>query len=260
MKHLDFSKLEIPATNSIENSIPEKTGKIRKLHIKDKLKEIGVDLSTLRLGDFDQIGEHTAKKMRDPSSELYAKAGAYFRPNYERGILIYSLIKKFNLKSMLEIGFGRGYATMCASLAFSELGGGEITTVDPNLDEQFLNGLASKFPSGWFENIAFIKGTSQEYLPTLDRKFDMIFIDGDHRYEAVKNDWENCKDMYSRFLIFDDYHLPSKEEKDINCANVVDHIDDDTKELIIGDRRIFFDDRGYSDEEIDYGQVLLERK
>ena len=248
--------------NSFRDAIPERTGKINQIHIKEKLSQLDINLDQIRLGDFDQIGEITARKNRDPGSDLYKKVGAYFRPNYERGILIYSLIRKYNLKSYLEIGFGRGYSCMCAALALSENGGGEIVSIDPNLDEEFLNNLSKTFPSDWFKMIRFVKGKSQEYLADekqRSKKYDLIYIDGDHTYEATKRDWELCKDNYNNFLIFDDYHLPGKVQKDIECSNLIDQIEDDSKELIIMDRRIFLDDRGYSDEEIDYGQVLLTR-
>jgi hypothetical protein len=90
--------------------------------------------------------------------------------------------------------------------------------------------------------------------------FDLIYIDGDHRYQAVKNDWNNSREKFKKFLLFDDYHMPSKNQKDIECSKVIDEIEEFDKELIIMDRRIFFDDRRISDEDIDYGQVLIERK
>ena len=65
---------------------------MKKVFIKQKLTDIGVSIDDISLGDFDQIGEFTAKKNRSPESELYKKVGCFFRPNYERGILIYSLI------------------------------------------------------------------------------------------------------------------------------------------------------------------------
>ena len=88
---------------------------MKTINIKEKLKDIGMPLESLSLGEFDHIGEHTAKKERSPGSELYNRVGAFFRPNYERGLLIYSLIKKHNIRSFLEIGFGRGYGAMCAA-------------------------------------------------------------------------------------------------------------------------------------------------
>ena len=48
-----------------------------------------------------------------------------------------------------------------------------------------------------------------------------------------------------------------KVQKDIECSNLIDQIEDESKELIIMDRRIFFDDRRIKDDDIDYGQVLV---
>tara|TARA_R100000664_G_C2749252_1_gene136663 strand:- start:580 stop:1368 length:789 start_codon:yes stop_codon:yes gene_type:complete len=254
---IDFKAANISKNEDV--ILPERTGDIKKVLIREKLKLLGVDLEDISLGDFDQIGEHTARKNRSPDSELYKKSGAFFRPNYERGILIYSLITKYNLKSFLEIGFGRGYSTMCAAYAFSKIGGGTITTVDPNLDRTFIENLAKIFPRDWFENISFIKAKSEEYVPQDESSYDLVYIDGDHTYDAVKKDWEMCKDKYKKFLLFDDYHMPDKVQKDIDCSNLIDQIEDPSKELIIMDRRIFFDDRRIQDIDINYGQVLLTR-
>jgi len=54
--------------------------------------------------------------------------------------------------------------------------------------------------------------------------------------------------------------MPEIVQKDISCANLIDSIEDKSKELIIMDRRIFFDDRRIPDDEIKYGQVLLTRE
>ena len=86
-------------------NLPPRTGNIKKINIRDKLVEIGTPVEDLSLGNFDFIGEYTAKKTRAQNSENWRKTGAFFRPNYERGILIYSLIRKHNIQSFLEIGF-----------------------------------------------------------------------------------------------------------------------------------------------------------
>lgn len=231
---------------------------MNKIGIVDKLAGLGFALSDLTLGDFDVIGEWCAKKQRGRDSDLYKKAGAFFRPNYERGLLIYSLIHEYNVKSFLEIGFGRGYGTLCAAMAMHENGGGKIVTVDPNFDKAHIDRLKQAFPREWFDLINFAPAYSQSYLSENDESFDFVYIDGDHRYEAVKQDWEFCKDRYEKLLLFDDY-IPANEESpdDIQCSTLIDSIEDDSKELIIMDRRIFVDDRKMSDDEINYGQVLL---
>tara|TARA_R110002096_G_scaffold350201_1_gene543228 strand:+ start:44 stop:781 length:738 start_codon:yes stop_codon:yes gene_type:complete len=245
---------------------------MKTIDIREKLKNIGMPVEELILGDFDQIGEYTAKKTRSPKSELYRTAGCFFRPNYERGLLIYSLIKKYNLKSFLEIGFGRGFVTVCAAKALQENGGGKIVTIDPLFEDEntksHVKRLIESLPREWFSSndISFVNGFSQNILPSINENFDFVYIDGDHTYEATKKDWLNTKDKFNKFLLFDDYHLTTKKvdalagSQDIECAKAIDEIDDFEKELIIMDRRIFFDDRRIPDEEIDYGQVLIEKK
>jgi predicted O-methyltransferase YrrM len=235
---------------------------MKKMMIHEKLEEIEYPVENLALGDFDNIGEYTAKKSREQGSSLYNNVGCFFRPNYERGILIYSMIRRFKVKSYLEIGFGRGYSAMCAAKAMVDSGitDGHVYTVDPNIDENFLKQLGTVLPNEWFNKLEILRGTSDqafEHLKKEERKFEFVYIDGDHRYDQVKKDWDNAKGMFTKYVLFDDYHSAGKEEKDIEVTKVVDDIEGMEKELIIMDRRIFLDDRGYSDEEIKYGQVLV---
>ncbi len=233
---------------------------MKRIIIQDKLRSMDVEPANVPLGDFDWIGEFTAKKNRDRESELWRKAGAFFRPNYERGILIHYLIKQHNLKNFLEIGFGRGYAAVCAARALHEAGcnePGAVTTIDPVFNEEHLRMMSQIFPPEWLNLIKFVKGTSQAALTQMPpEKFDLVYIDGDHRAEAVQADWDLCKDRWNCFLLFDDYN-PDTSDTNIQCSQVIDKIEDPTKELIILDRRMFLDDRQMKDDEIKYGQVLL---
>lgn len=237
--------------------------KMKTVNIKQKLVEMGVDLNAIIMGDFDYIGEFTAKRNRKPDDPNYKKYGAFYRSNYERGILIYHLIRQYGLTSFLEIGFGRGYSTFCAARAFYDAGIiGKITTIDPELNENYIKALRSVFPEDWFKNIEFVKATSQAALPQSHQNYDLVYIDGDHSYIGTKYDWEHTKDKFNKFLLFDDYHLPTKDDPGIQCSQLINEIDETKencleKELIILDRRLFFDDRNLADDQIDYGQVLL---
>jgi hypothetical protein len=239
---------------------------MKTIGIKQKLEEMGVALEGIVMGDFDTIGEFTAKRTREPNDPNYKKHGATYRSNYERGILIYFLIRQHSLTSFLEVGFGRGYATLCAAKAFYDAGTlGKIVTIDPALDEKYVNALHQVLPQDWFKSITFAKGTSQAVLPSLNQQFDLVYIDGDHSYEGTKHDWELTRDRGSKFTIMDDYHLPTKNDPGIQCQKAIDQIvwlgnGYKEPELIIMDRRMFADERCLSDDQIDYGQVLFTRE
>ena len=146
----------------------------------------------------------------------------------------------------------------------TELGiNGTCTTIDPALEQPQVEGLTKIFPKEWFEKIKFVKATSQDAAKQLeipDNSVELVYIDGDHRQEAVQHDWDWLKDKFSKYLIFDDYHFPTKQHKDMEISSVVDQITGYELECLIMDRRIYFDDRRYTDDQIDYGQVIVTNK
>lgn len=235
----------------------------KNINIKEKLAEIGMPVESLILGEFDYIGEPTAKKMRDPGSELWNKVGAFFKPNLERGMLIYSLIKKHKLDSYLEIGFGRGYSALCAAKAFAELGNdGQVMVIEPNLDEQHMNFLGQAFPQEWTSRIKVARGKSEDVLPKLKDPYDLVYVDGDHTASAVRADWEGVKDIFTCFCLFDDWHMDKNTDPAIQVHEALENCDLPEgvgAELVIMDRRVFLDDRKWPDEKIRYGQLLLSR-
>lgn len=232
------------------------------VHIKDKLAELGVDWRTINLGVFDDLGEVTAKKRRDPSHPLFKSAGSHFRPSYERGILLYYLIRKLRASSLLEIGFGRGFSSLCAAMAFHDMGVcGRIASIDVNFDQIFLKMLQQVFPADWFKMLELYQGLSTQAIPQVKGEFDIALIDGDHSKLGTMSDWSLVKDRTRAAIVFDDYHLPSKQDAGIQCRDAIDEIDFEKEgfqqpELIILDRRLYVDDRRCSDAEIDYGQVV----
>jgi hypothetical protein len=58
--------------------------------------------------------------------------------------------------------------------------------------------------------LTIVEGPSQKTLAAYgDRSFDLVYVDGDHHYEAVKADAELAAKMVSAtgFLVFNDYLL-----------------------------------------------------
>lgn len=236
---------------------------MKTLNIKSKLTELGFDHNDMVLGDFDRIGEFAAKRERKQNDINYKRFGAFYRSNYERGVLIYCLIRQLGIKSMLEIGFGRGYSALCAAKAFYDAGiDGTITSIDVTFDQSHDALIRRVYPSAWFKHINRVTGKSQEVLKDSTSRYDFVYIDGDHTYDAVKADWELVRGIYDKAVLFDDYHMSTKSEEAIQCSKLINEIDHVAEgcsepELIITDRRMFIDDRGYGDSEVDYGQVLF---
>ena len=157
--------------------------------------------------------------------------------NYERGILLYSLIAKFRPKNVLEIGMAEGYSTLCMAWAMTDYNiNGRIFTIDPKPfdvpikrkitweenpehDTTLLSTkeLWNKFADKeWIEKIEVLTGFSGEVLQKKTEKFpkmDMGFIDGHHVYESVIHDfYAFLRTASENFcLLFDDY-IPNEAD------------------------------------------------
>lgn len=110
-------------------------------------------------------------------------------------------------KTMLEIGSWTGLSSVEFSKRFKH-----VCCVDP---WQATEGINTEYDMSEVEkifdkrkkkNVAKIKHTSSEASEILgDNKFDYIYIDGCHTYEAVKLDIENWKDKCKIAICGHDY-------------------------------------------------------
>lgn len=170
------------------------------------------------------------------------KRSEFFHINFERGILLYALIAKFQPKNILEIGTAEGYSTLCMAWAMSDYKiDGKIFTVDPKSHTKKIERkikikenndsvnmslsteeLWKKFAlPEWIEKIEVITGYSGEILKSKSfPPFEFCYIDGSHVYEAVKHDFFRILKLVSKkfMILFDDY-VPNLDD---GASKVID--------------------------------------
>jgi len=103
-----------------------------------------------------------------------------------QGRVLSMISKLVNPENILEIGTYTGYATLCVAEGMKE--NGSIDTIDIN--EELLSIQKKYFDlSPWKNQITQHLGNALEIIPTLGKKFDLVFIDAD------KDNYLNYFDM-----------------------------------------------------------------
>ncbi|WP_343625166.1 O-methyltransferase [Flavobacterium lindanitolerans] len=93
-----------------------------------------------------------------------------------QGRVLSMISKLVNPENILEIGTYTGYATLCLAEGMKE--NGSIDTIDIN--EELLSIQKKYFDlSPWKNQITQHLGNALEIIPTLGKKFDLVFIDAD---------------------------------------------------------------------------------
>jgi len=148
---------------------------------------------------FDLIPEDIfIQDIGNPEHDEYIKSGNCYEHYYD-------LAKKYNPKSILEIGTRYGYS-LCSMVA------GSMDTVEyvEGWDDNSYNPKSIEFAR---INLTHILGYTNAYsfkcinshnVKILDRQFDLVHVDGDHGYYGKLQDLDliknNCK-----VVIIDDY-------------------------------------------------------
>jgi len=97
---------------------------------------------------------------------------------HEQGILLEILSRMLQPKCILEIGTFTGYAAICMAKGLIE--GGVLHTIDKNQELAETNQQYFK-KAGLTNKIQCYYGNAMEIIPTLNQKFDLIFIDADKK-------------------------------------------------------------------------------
>ncbi len=121
-----------------------------------------------------------------------------FRP------IIHDFYNKYNVKSILEIGFNIGYSASMW-LEFDPDKKSTLTSVDIGLHSDTVKASeAVKNLHG--DRFSFILSDSKKVKNQLKGQiFDLAFIDGDHSRTGVASDIRLCIDLQIPLLLFDDY-------------------------------------------------------
>lgn len=110
----------------------------------------------------------------------------HLKTNHARmlsGHIVGKLLENISLmirpKAVLELGTFTGYATICLSAGVQE--DGTIDTIDINdeLEDIIREGFDR---AGLSEKINFIIGDAQKVIPTLDKEYDLVYIDANKRH------------------------------------------------------------------------------
>jgi predicted O-methyltransferase YrrM len=124
--------------------------------------------------------------------EIYRKTGlsviqTRMISGHVQGKILEFLSKMIKPKNILEIGTFTGYSAIC--LAKGLQADGELHSIDIN-DEIMETAKIMIAKSQYADKIHLHVGDAQNVIPALNKKFDIVFIDGDKRnyagnYEAV---------------------------------------------------------------------------
>jgi predicted O-methyltransferase YrrM len=110
---------------------------------------------------------------------------------YEEGETLYRLASKCSGRGVIvEIGSWRGKSTTCLGLGSKAGNSVRIFSVDRHTDGTFPDFQRNIVKGGVADLITPIRGRSQDVASEFDEPIELLFIDGAHQYELVKQDFD----------------------------------------------------------------------
>lgn len=119
----------------------------------------------------------------------------------------HDVVQKFtklsNYKNALDIGTASGLS----SWSIAQRGSGNIVSIDIKAQRNARR-LAEHY--GYKNRITFFNGTSDDFFAQNKEMFDLIIVDGSHKFPEVQRDAINGWKVLNKggYMVFDDYNHP----------------------------------------------------
>lgn len=111
--------------------------------------------------------------------------------SYEEGETLYRLASACVGRGVIvEIGSWRGKSTTCLGLGSKAGNGVRVYAVDRHTDGTFPEWKENVRKAGIEDLVTPIRGFSQEVAADLDEPIELLFIDGSHEYQLVREDFD----------------------------------------------------------------------
>jgi predicted O-methyltransferase YrrM len=152
-----------------------------------------------------------------------------------QGRVLSMLSKIIHPTNILEIGTYTGYATLCLAEGLAE--GGTIDTID--IEEELVDFQRKYFDrSQWSSQITQHLGNALEIIPTLNKKYDLVFIDADK--ENYINYFHMIVPMMNKggIILSDNVLWSGKVLEEVNPKDITTKILLEYNELLKNDTRI----------------------
>jgi len=151
------------------------------------------------------------------------------------GKLLYFISEMLHPEHILELGTFTGYSAICMAGGLAENGILDTIEINDELEDLILEGFER---AGLSDKVNLHFGDAKEIIPTLDYKFDLVYIDANKREYVDYFDLVIDKVRKGGFIIADNVLWDGKvyEEHPSNDAQTQGILK--FNELIVGDSRV----------------------
>jgi|tagenome__1003787_1003787.scaffolds.fasta_scaffold20920982_2 predicted O-methyltransferase YrrM len=133
------------------------------------------------------------------------------------GMYIYNLVRQVKPERTAEAGLAEGYSTLYFFAGLQENGRGVHVAMDPYERDWHGIGVQKVNEAGMSKRFRFVEAKSSDVLPELKserQSYQMIFIDGDHRFDGAFTDFFLSDAICSEqcYILFHDVWMPSTQK------------------------------------------------